>query len=125
MRRARLAAAGVIDGTVLGDHTVPAGAPFSITVPVGHRLRISDLGGCQGVDLLCYDAGNYENRYNAGNTIKFNRSIYIGHGFRLYSERLLREIELDGTGFDAESEGEALEDIDDLFRRLLERGMTQ
>ena len=25
-------------------------------------------------------------------------------GFRLYSERLLREIELDGTGFDAESE---------------------
>src|SRR5690606_32750705 len=98
---ARLEASGKIDGTVIGDHTVAAGAPFSITVPEGHWLRIVDLEGCQGVDVMLYDANNHENRYNAGNTIKFNRSIYIGAGFRLYSDLadILMTVETDTVGW--------------------------
>jgi uncharacterized protein YcgI (DUF1989 family) len=38
------------------------------------------------VDFLVYDAANVENRYNAANTIKINRSIYVGAGGRLISE---------------------------------------
>jgi len=98
---AKLEAAGAIDGPVVGDHTVAAGASFSLVVSAGHRLRIIDLEGCQGVDLLCYDANDYQNRYNAGNTIKFNRSIYIGAGFRLYSDLadVLMTVEADTVGW--------------------------
>ncbi len=83
---AALAASAAVPGHVVADEEVAAGAPFSITVAAGNRLRIIDLEGRQGVDLLCYDAADHENRYNAGNTIKFNRSIYVGEDFRLYSD---------------------------------------
>jgi uncharacterized protein len=98
---ARLKAAETVDGTIIGDHLVAAGAPFSLTVRAGNRLRIIDLEGRQAVDFLCYDAANHENRYNAGNTIKFNRSIYIGSGFRLYSDLgdILMTIEADTIGW--------------------------
>jgi urea carboxylase-associated protein 1 len=52
----------------------------------GDHLRIIDLEGQQAVDFLVYDAANVENRYNAANTIKINRSIYVGTGGRLISD---------------------------------------
>src|SRR5579885_3518995 len=55
-------------------------------VRAGDHLRIIDLEGQQAVDFLVYDAANHANRYNAANTIKLNRSIYVGAGFRLYSD---------------------------------------
>ncbi|MFI4988932.1 MAG: DUF1989 domain-containing protein [Alphaproteobacteria bacterium] len=72
-------------GTVVSDRVVEPG-PFSLRMAAGDHLRIIDLEGQQAVDFLVYDAGNEENRYNAANTIKLNRSIYIGAGFRLYSD---------------------------------------
>ena len=75
-----------LPGKVLHDCVVPAGGRYSRELVAGHALRIIDLEGRQGVDFLCYDLHDLENRYNAGNTIKFNRSIYIGRGFELYSD---------------------------------------
>jgi len=72
-------------GTSLSDRVVEPG-PFSIKLKAGDHLRIIDLEGQQAVDFLVYDAGDEENRYNAANTVKLNRSIYLGAGFKLYSD---------------------------------------
>jgi urea carboxylase-associated protein 1 len=83
----KLAKALSIDGQVISDHIVDAGAHWSSRVPAGLHLRIIDLEGQQAVDFLCYDLSNLKVRYNAANTLKLNRSIYIGAGFKLYSDR--------------------------------------
>jgi hypothetical protein len=79
--------AGVVQlpGTVLSDRVVAPG-PYSCAMRAGDHLRIIDLEGQQAVDFLVYDRARAENRYNAANTIKINRSIYIGRGCRLISD---------------------------------------
>ena len=75
-----------VDGVVLSDEVVPAGEHRAIELARGDHLRIIDLEGRQAVDFLCYDLDNLEVRYNAANTIKLNQSVYIGAGFKLYSD---------------------------------------
>ncbi|MFO0997755.1 MAG: DUF1989 domain-containing protein [Alphaproteobacteria bacterium] len=72
-------------GIALSDQILEPG-PYSRMVRSGDHLRIIDLEGQQAVDFLVYDATNYANRYNAANTIKLNRSIYLRAGFKLYSD---------------------------------------
>jgi uncharacterized protein len=72
-------------GRALSDRVVEPG-PFSCKLAKGNHLRIIDLEGQQAVDFLVYDAANHENRYNAANTIKINRSVYVGKGFKLISD---------------------------------------
>src|SRR6476660_2675681 len=72
-------------GTVVSDRVVEPG-PFSRKLAKGDHLRIIDLEGQQAVDFLVYDAADQGNRYNAANTIKINRSIYVGKGFKLISD---------------------------------------
>jgi hypothetical protein len=74
-----------LPGTVQHDRVVEPG-PFSCRLDTGDHLRIIDLEGQQAVDFLVYDAAKLENRYNAANTIKINRSIYVGAGCRLISD---------------------------------------
>ena len=82
-----IAAAVAVGGTVLEDKVVAPGTFYSGPMSKGERLRIVDLEGRQAVDFLCYDLYDTKNRYNAANTIKFNRSIYVGKGFKFYSDR--------------------------------------
>jgi urea carboxylase-associated protein 1 len=74
-----------IPGTVLSDVTLEPG-PYSRRIARGNHLRIIDLEGQQAVDFLVYDAADPINRYNAANTVKLNRSIYIASGAKLYSD---------------------------------------
>lgn len=78
--------AAQVEGTVLRDSIVQAGAHAAFRMKANERLRIIDLEGRQAVDFLCYDGADTENRYNAANTMKVNRSVYIGRGFRLFSD---------------------------------------
>jgi uncharacterized protein len=89
-----------INGTVISDEIIEPG-PWSRRLAAGEHLRIIDLEGRQAVDFLCYDAKDYENRYNAANTIKLNRSIYIAKGMTLYSDRVdvLMTMTEDEVGF--------------------------
>jgi urea carboxylase-associated protein 1 len=82
----KLSKALIVDGQVLSDQTIEAGAHWSRKIIAGSHLRIIDLEGQQAVDFLCYDLANREIRYNAANTLKLNRSIYIGKGIKLYSD---------------------------------------
>ncbi len=96
---AKLAAALAIPGVVLHDEVLEPG-PWTRPIPAGHHLRIIDLEGQQAVDFLCYDLHDPENRYNAANTIKGARTVYLATGARLYSDRgdILMTIEQDTVG---------------------------
>ncbi len=66
---------------------VPAEGRWSARLEKGDRLRIVDLHGQQAVDFLCFSADLPLDRYNAPNTLKLARTIYVGKGVTLYSER--------------------------------------
>lgn len=97
----KLVEAERIDGSVLSDQVVPAGAYYSRKLNAGDRLRIIDLEGRQAVDFMCYDLHDRENRYNAANTIKMNQSIFIGKDFKLYSDHadVLMTVREDTMGY--------------------------
>ena len=83
---AKLARALTLPGAVVHDEVLEPG-PWTRAIPAGERLRIIDLEGQQAVDFLCYDLHDPQNRYNAANTIKSARSVYLGQGARLYSDQ--------------------------------------
>jgi hypothetical protein len=86
-RTDRMNEATNIPGIVRGDVTLPAGDCWSKVLPEGSYLRIIDLEGQQGTDLLCYDAARPTAcRYNAGNTIKFAKNAYLKQGNQLFSD---------------------------------------
>jgi uncharacterized protein len=64
---------------------VPACEPWSRKINQGDILRLVDLEGQQAVDFLCYNAENTAERYNAANTLKLNKMIYIGKDAVLWS----------------------------------------
>jgi len=86
--------------SVISDHVVHAGKPWSAIVQRGQRLRIIDLEGNQGVDFLCYAASNPEERYHAANTLKKSSTLLLTSGHVLYSDvaRPLMTIVSDSCG---------------------------
>ena len=85
--KAKKTAALFIPGAVLSDKIQQAGANYYIgKLKKGTYLRIIDLGGQQAVDFLCFDQANTEIRYNNANSLKLNETIYVGKGFKLYSD---------------------------------------
>ncbi len=75
-----------IPGAIVEDCVVPPGAPWSGVVRQGRVLRIVDLEGRQGVDFLCYNAADPEERYHAPNTLKAAGTLRLGRGHVLYSD---------------------------------------
>lgn len=75
-----------VPGKVLEDHLVPPGHGWAKVVGQRQVLRIVDVEGKQGVDFLCYNARNPEERYHAANTIKSARAIFLSKGHILYSD---------------------------------------
>ena len=71
---------------VVVDQIIPAGKPWSAVIGQGQRLRIVDIEGNQGVDFLCYSAGNPEERYHAANTLKKSQTLLLTTGHALYSD---------------------------------------
>jgi len=88
--------AGGATGRVLEDRVVPAGEWWARALRRGQTLRIVDLEGRQAVDFLCYNAENPEERYNAADTMKFAKTIFLTRGHGIYSNlgrRLLTIVE--------------------------------
>ena len=75
-----------IPGRIESDEVVPPGAPWAGVVKLGQVLRIVDLEGSQGVDFLCYNAANPEERYHAPNTLMASLTLRLGKGHTLYSD---------------------------------------
>jgi len=68
------------------DEIVPAGEPWSALIEHGNFLTIIDLEGQQGVDFLCYNGDNPEERYHAPNTLKAIETLKLSTGHHLYSD---------------------------------------
>ena len=83
-------------GTVLEDRVIPAGEPWARVLRAGQLLRIVDLEGRQAVDFLCYNAADPSERYNAADTMKYAKTIFLTTGHGIYSDmgrRLLTIVE--------------------------------
>jgi uncharacterized protein len=75
-----------IPGRITHEETLPARAYWHRRLGSGSVLRIVDLEGCQAVDTLIYDAADTSIRYNAANTMKLAKSIYLSKGCVLYDD---------------------------------------
>lgn len=71
---------------IVSDEVLPARAYWHRHLNKGSVLRIVDLEGQQAVDTLIYDADDTAIRYNAANTIKLNKIIYLSKGCVLYDD---------------------------------------
>jgi urea carboxylase-associated protein 1 len=71
---------------VIEDTAVAANATWARVLAPGDVLRIIDLEGRQAVDFLCYNARNPEERYNAADTMKYARTIFLTKGHGIYSD---------------------------------------
>ena len=68
------------------DEIIGAGQSWSAVIPEAHYLTIVDLDGQQGVDFLCYNADDAEERYHAPNTLKAIQALKLTTGHTLYSD---------------------------------------
>lgn len=82
------------------QETVGAGDGFLHLLPAGYELRIVDVAGNQAADTLLYDAHDLDNRYNAMDTVREQRQVYLGAGSLLLSVELdmLATITSDAVG---------------------------
>jgi len=75
-----------VRGQIVSDEVLPARAHWHRRLSQGSVLRIVDLEGQQAVDTLIYGAEDIAVRYNAANTIKLAKSIYLSKGCVLYDD---------------------------------------
>jgi urea carboxylase-associated protein 1 len=73
-------------GKVIEDVVIPAEGTWTRVMAPGEVLRIVDLEGKQAVDFLCYNAKNPEERYNAADTMKYAKTIFVTKGHGIYSD---------------------------------------
>src|SRR5215469_4057148 len=69
------------------DAVIAPNDNWSAVLTPGQTLRIVDLEGKQAVDFLCYNADDVADRYNAADTMKYNKNVYLGAGHGIYSVR--------------------------------------
>jgi uncharacterized protein len=68
------------------DEVIPGGAYWSRVIPRGMTLRLVDPEGSRGVSLLCYNADNAIERYNAADTAKIQFNAFLKKGRVIYSD---------------------------------------
>ncbi len=73
-------------GRVVDDRTLAPGGEWSGVVRRDQVLRIVDLEGTQAVDVLCYNAEDPSERYNAADTMKVAGTVFLTTGHGLYSD---------------------------------------
>ena len=71
---------------IIWDEVIPGGAYWSRVIQRGTTLRIIDLEGSRGVSMLCYNADNVVERYNAADTAKIQFNAFLKKGMVLYSD---------------------------------------
>jgi len=76
-----------MESKVLLDEMIAPNDNWSGILIPGQALRIVDLEGKQAVDFLCYNADDPADRYNAADTMKYNKNVYLGAGHGIYSVR--------------------------------------
>ena len=86
-RARRLYKEANVENKVVQDVVVAPDENWSAVLTPGQVLRIVDLEGKQAVDFLCYNADDPADRYNAADTMKYNKNVYLGAGHGIYTVR--------------------------------------
>ncbi len=83
----------------LHRETIPAGWYWSVRLPVGGIIKISNLSGRASVSLQIWNAADPVERFNAGDTIKLQWSSLLSTGRLLFSDmgRVLASIVADAA----------------------------
>lgn len=70
---------------IVKSDVIPGGAPYETILKKGQVLRVVDLEGQQGVDFLCFNKDNTEERYSFAHSIKKAATLNLTKGEILYS----------------------------------------
>ena len=86
---------------VLLEEEVPGGSYWQGIIKRGNTLRVTDLGGSQGVALICSNADNPIERLNVADTAKIQFNAFLKKGMVIYSDmgRVLFSITEDTCGY--------------------------
>lgn len=86
---------------LLFEETLPGGSHWSLVVPAGTELRLTDLEGGANVGMLFYNPRNLLERYNAPDTLKCQHTFKLTTGHCLYSDmgRIFCSVVQDDTGW--------------------------
>lgn len=92
--------AGVAPDAVLWDEVVAPGGYAVLRLPVGARLRLTDLDGDACAGLLIHRADHPTERLNVADTVKVQWQAYLGTGSLLLSDlgRVLATVTDDTSG---------------------------
>jgi urea carboxylase-associated protein 1 len=90
-----------VTGRIVENTVIEAGQPWGRILKKGQRVRFIDLHGLQALDFLCYNADDPSDRYNASNTMKLAKNIFITKGVSLWSDRAVKLMTVveDSCGF--------------------------
>lgn len=66
--------------------TIPGGSHWSMVIPAGQLLTITDSEGGANVSMLFYNPNNLLERYNAPDTLKCQHTFKLTQGHCLYSD---------------------------------------
>lgn len=72
-------------GRALVDVMIAPRTPWSWVLAPGQVMRLIDVEGCQALDALFYNAADPSERYSAQDTVRVNRTPYLGLGATLVS----------------------------------------
>jgi len=86
---------------IIYQDTIPGASHWSMVVPAGQLLTLTDLEGGANVSMLFYNPNNLLERYNAPDTLKCQHTFKLTEGHCLYSDmgRIFCSITRDDTNW--------------------------
>lgn len=89
------------DNAVLDREIIPGGWYWSTLLPRGQALRLINSSGNNGVSVMLWNADDFSERYNVGDTIKLQWTTCLTTGRVLFSDmgRVLASIIGDSCGY--------------------------
>ncbi len=86
---------------VLSSKVIAGGWNYSRIVKRGQKIRLTDLEGGANASLLCYNAKNFTERFNLGDTLKIQHICRIAEKCCLYGDmgRILLSVVKDTVGW--------------------------
>lgn len=86
---------------VIYQDTIPGASHWSMVIPAGKVLAVTDIEGGANVSMLFYNPHNLLERYNAPDTLKCQHTFKLTHGHCLYSDmgRIFCSIVRDDTNW--------------------------
>ena len=89
------------ESKVLCEQIIAGGWNYSRIVKRGQKIRLTDLEGGANASLMCYNAHNFTERFNLGDTLKIQHICRIAKNCCLYGDmgRILLSVVEDSVGW--------------------------